>query len=335
MADSLIETIDKNVVERDIIRLENRRIHIEETIKDFLRKNDLNKKTITKEEEETLRRIVKNVEEYNKLKTLRYPDKFPKPQESISYFTSNGAKVIIRDEQDIRENIKIIANTVEKIPTDHLLNFLDENVRNKIVISKPGSVKLQNPKLNNDFETEKNLNKIYKELYDRLGEKTINLLNDQFLLAVEDDKKLLELLNKKDTSREGIIELTEKIIELKKVIYEKETGEEYLKPEIKLEEGSSNHFGGTTGKVLTIHTTPNRTFEEYLETIIHESTHQDQKSILNSKKEKYSFLKKLYEINGNLYLNKTFASYVNQIVEKEAFDSKNRVVNKLLEKIQK
>lgn len=218
-----------------------------------------------------------------------------------------------------------------------------EKLQKKIIMDKSNksnkSVILQNPTLNKDINTEKNLNKIYETIYSIVDTSIRKTLDDSLRKNLTQNTELIKLLNSEVVNSNVLKDIALLIQDIKANIYEEKFNEKYEKVNIKIEldKENKNILGFNDGKDLCIYVKPNKTIADYLETIIHELAHQDQNNIIQSSNESLALLKNLYDLNNTTsgYIKKDKSEYSKQPVEKEAYASENIAYDIVAEEIEK
>lgn len=198
---------------------------------------------------------------------------------------------------------------------------------------------MQNPTLNKDINTEKNLNKIYEAIYSSIDTSIRKDLDDSLRKNLIQNTELIELLNSEVVDSNVLKNIALLIQDVKANIYEKKFNEKYEKVNIKIEPDKENQniLGFNDGKDLYIYIKPNQTIVDYLATIIHELAHQDQNNIIQTSNKSLTLLKNLYDLNNATsgYIKKDESEYSKQPVEKEAYISENIAYDIVAEEIEK
>ncbi|STO31859.1 Filamentous hemagglutinin [Fusobacterium necrogenes] len=247
---------------------------------------------------------------------------------------TDDVSILVRSNKDIRQNLKTIAKESDKIPKEHLLNYLDgvlnDEGKNKALEdalkNTPKGEKtiiLQAPTIEHDKESEKNLNTIYKDIFDKTDDGIRKTLDDKFKDRVENDQDIKKLVSEGDTSPEKVLELAKKLQQLKAETFKDVVGAEYKKIPIDIYEGYGNILGGNDGVSLKIYLDSNYSFDYIFGTIVHELTHQDQRSLKDLKIEGFNDRNKLYDLNFSKggYIASDSEDYETQPIEKEAYES--------------
>ena len=312
--------------------------------------------------------LKKNIEEYievNKDKKLsneqkqeieKILEKFSKYEESNQkYFDGKPQRifevdekisVLTRSDKDIYQNLKTVAKESDKIPKEHLLNYLDRLLKNteknkvleKITEStdeeKTKQIILENPLIDHNKKSEKNLNKVYKSIFDRTNGSVRKALDTEFRYIAEYDQDIKRMVSKGDTSPEGVRELAEKLQELKAEAFKAVLGVEYEKIPIEVQKLDGNLAGGNDGIKLKIYLDDEDSFDYVFETIVHELTHQDQKNLQKINIQGFEDRNKLYELNSleGGYISTFGKDYETQPIEKEAHDSE-KIAEEVLKSI--
>ena len=344
LSNYMIDTIDNGVGAVYLKDLESHKESILKDIKSFAEQNDLEKIRLTPEQINILETIDRNLEEYEELLNLKYPNEFPKPKSQRSHIAGNNTKVITRSEQDSRDRIKAVAEHAENIPADHLAEFLNNIIRNKeyndvIDTDVDNKTVTINRVLNNDINTEKNLNKIYKEIEKETNSKAMReFLDNELSKNLMNNKELKDILKKDILNEETLIKMTEIIQKERKNIFEEKYGVEYkeLPITIKPIREDDPHLHGENDKkniILYYDKNNDKNLYDYFTTAIHETAHQDQNNVILNK-EKFGLLNDLYSINGveGGYLKKDRDFHEDQPIEREAYESE-KIASSILKKI--
>lgn len=304
---------------------------------------------LSDEEKDAIEYIRDSFTVFEKNKELLFPEFYPTPtpQKTKSFTAANGNKadIIKRSEADIIKNIETIAKYASTIPPEHLINYLKNTIKNRefkellkqIIENKTDnkSIILENPALNKDINTEKNLNKIYETVYSVIDTSIRKDLDDSLRQNLTQNTELTKLLNSEKVDSDTLKDIALLIQDIKADIYKKKFNEEYEKVNIKVElsKDNQNVLGSNDGKNLYIYIKPNKTMLDYLATIIHELTHQDQNNIAKTSNQDLTLLKHLYDLNNasSGYIKREEFEYLKQPIEKEAYISEN-IANDIIRK---
>lgn len=296
-------------------------------LKDYINTNK--DKTLSSEQEKKIKETLDKIEAYdnNNSKYLAgKPQEYEKLDEKLSILT--------RSDKDIFQNLKSVAKESDKIPKEHLLNYLDKILKNTEQKEAVDYLKGENheiilgvPKIEHNEESEANLNKIYQSIFERSDNSLREALNDEFKKMMQEDSDLQEMLIKKDMSPEKIEELAEKIQDLKGEAFENVLGVDYKRVDVKVLPSNDDLVGGNDGTTLRIYLGEKDSFEYILKTIVHELTHQDQNNLKNLKIEGFEDRNHLYKLNSmnGGYLTLNGNDYKTQPIEREAHDAENLV----------
>ncbi|WP_286034319.1 hypothetical protein [Fusobacterium necrogenes] len=314
---------------------------------DELRKNieeyiEVNKdKKLSNEQKQEIEEILEKFSKYEE-SNQKYFD--GKPQRIFE--VDEKISVLTRSDKDIYQNLKTVAKESDKIPKEHLLNYLDRLLKNteknevleKITEStdeeKNKQIILENPLIDHNKESEKNLNKVYKSIFDRTNGSIRKALDTEFRYIAEYDQDIKRMVSKGDTSPEGVRELAEKLQELKAEAFKAVLGVEYEKIPIEVQKSDGNFAGGNDGIKLKIYLDDEDSFDYVFETIVHELTHQDQKNLQKINIQGFEDRNKLYELNSleGGYISTFGKDYETQPIEKEAHDSE-KIAEEVLKSI--
>lgn len=318
--------------------LEEDMINIKEIIAKKIENTEVENIILSDGEKDVIEYIKDNFVKFDEKKAELFPKFYPTPAPQTvknDSFNNNEVSTIKRSEADIRKNIENIAKYASTIPTEHLVSYLNNIIKNteykelmKIVADKSDkNIILQNPILNKDINTEKNLNKIYETIYSAIDTSIRKDLDDSLRQNLIQNTELIKLLNSEKVDSDTIKKIAYLVQDVKADIYEKKFNEKYEKTDIKLELDKNNQkgLGSNNGKDLYIYIKPDRTLRDYLRTIIHELAHQDQNNLIKSSNQDLALLKDLYAINNTIsgYIKKDIFEYSEQPLEKEAYVSQN------------
>lgn len=247
---------------------------------------------------------------------------------------------LTRSSKDIKENLKLVAKNADKIPAEHLNNYLGDilmNSNNRELVKKnkaeENKLIIKNPMIDHTKESADNLGIIYKAIYDKEFSSTRKELNDDFLTRLQNNSEIKKLIAENNPTPENIKKLAEIVGNLKKQSFETVLKKDYDKANLVIKGNHPTDNGGLMGNTLTLYTNPTKNMIDYLGTIVHEYTHNDQRNIRNEKQTNDSLLPYLYTVNSskNGYIDPTASieGYKNQPLEKEAYKLQKEVLKNL------
>ena len=247
---------------------------------------------------------------------------------------------LTRSSKDIKKNLELVAKNANKIPAEHLNNYLGDllmNSNNKELLKKnkieENKLVIKNPMLDHNKKSANNLGTIYKAIYDQELSSTRKELNDDFLARLQNDSEIKRLIAENNPTSENIKKLAEIVGNLKKHSFETILKKDYDKANLVIKGDHPTDNGGLMGNTLTLYTNPTRSIIDYLGTIVHEYTHNDQRNIRNEKQTNDSLLPYLYAVNSskNGYIDPTTSieGYKNQPLEREAYELQKEVLKNL------
>ena len=309
-------------------------------MQEFIKEKESKNIFLSEEGESIFEYIQENIKSFNKNKETFFPEFFPSPSKQSK--SNEDSSILIRAEEDIRKNIKSVADYATNIPREHLLAYMNNIIKNKEFkditenTQNKNNIILKNPVLNNDINTEKNLNKIYDKIFSSIDQNVRKKLDDSLAEKLINNKQLEQLLKNNEVNEANLIKMGTIIQKLKGEVYRDILGENYSEIKIKIisdPSSNSNLLGGNDKKNLYIYLKENQNIKDYFTTMVHELTHQDQNNISNSNNPEVSDLKKLFIINGapGGYIKHDEIEYKLQPLEKEAYAAESTVADKVLE----
>lgn len=252
----------------------------------------------------------------------------------------NGDKIIIRGEKDIRNNLQKVAEVAPNIPEEHLLNYLENTLRNQNFVdtvkkikegNSKNNVAIKNPILNNDIQTEANINKIFQKVYANEDTSIRKEMDDKLFNRLAEDEKIVEFLNQDKLSKQDLGEMILIVAKAKKEIYKEAIGEEMDSFKVQVHKYDPQYEGGYKNGVISLYLNPDEKPLATLKTLIHEMTHAEQDSMKKSKNKQLGNLPKIYSVNSsdNGYILKSQNDYYTQPIEKEAHKAEYTIGKKL------